>query len=104
MLIAVSLVTMPITEHLWTWDRFLRGGEDFELSALLVLSVLCLVLVLTKQCQQRVQSSLTTGWVAALQFMKRVALGIGLAGEVLVLAAAPGSDPATGRNGFPLQI
>jgi hypothetical protein len=46
---ALSLLTMPITEHLWTWDRFLETGRDFELGLLLILTVLCLVLVLSKQ-------------------------------------------------------
>src|SRR5947208_506603 len=29
MLIAVSLLTSPFTQGVWTWDRFLHGGQDF---------------------------------------------------------------------------
>jgi hypothetical protein len=103
-LIALSLVTMPITEHLWAWDRFLHGGQDFELGALLVLSFLCLVLVLSRQCQKRVESSLSTWRVAAFQFINCVAPGICLTGQVSGLYPDPGTDPESGRRDFPLQI
>jgi hypothetical protein len=39
---------MPLTEHLWTWDKFLRGGPDFEFGLLGIASLLCLVLVLSQ--------------------------------------------------------
>ncbi len=45
---AISLITMPVTQHLWTWDHFLHGGQDFELTTLIILTFLCLVLVLSK--------------------------------------------------------
>ena len=48
-LLAVLLSTSPLTQHLWTWDRFPCGGQDFETTALMVLVVLSLVLVLCKQ-------------------------------------------------------
>lgn len=103
-LIALSLITMPITEHIWAWDGFLQGGQDFELGALLVLSFLSLVLVLSKQCQRWVESSLSTWCVAVSQFMNSLAPGICLAGEVSAFNPEPGTDPRTGRSDFPLQI
>ena len=102
-LIALSLITMPITEHVWAWDRFLRGGQDFELGVLLVLSFLCLVLVVSKQCQRWV-SSLATWCVAASQLMDSLAPGIGPAVEVSTFNPDPAVDPGTGRSDFPLQI
>jgi hypothetical protein len=53
-LIAVSLITMPLTERIWTWDHFLHGGQDFEFTALAILTTLCLVLVLAQHCKQSV--------------------------------------------------
>jgi len=44
----VSVVTSPLTQEVWTWDRFLRGGQDFESGVLLVLVSLCLVLLLAQ--------------------------------------------------------
>ena len=32
---------MPLTEHLWTWDKFLRGGPDLEFGLLGITSILC---------------------------------------------------------------
>lgn len=49
---AVSLGTMPLTQRLWTWDRFLHGGQDFELGILAVLIFLSLILVLCRQSRQ----------------------------------------------------
>jgi hypothetical protein len=56
---ALSLCTMPVTQHLWTWDHFLHGGRDFELGMLMVLSLLSLVLVLAKSCKQCIQALLS---------------------------------------------
>lgn len=58
-LTAISLITTPITQHLWTWDRFLDGGQDFETNALLILTALNLVLVLAECCKQIVGKLLT---------------------------------------------
>ena len=58
-LTAASLITMPFTQHLWTWDRFLHGGQDFETGALVILTALNLVLVLAKCCKQDVGKLLT---------------------------------------------
>src|SRR5665213_889671 len=60
-LTAVLLMTMPVTERLWTWDHFLQGGKDFELGTILVLSFLCLVLVLSKHGKQCVDSLFANG-------------------------------------------
>lgn len=49
----LSVIEMPITEHLWTWDGFLQGGRDFELGTIMVLSILCLALVLSKNLKKR---------------------------------------------------
>jgi hypothetical protein len=44
------VVLMPLTEYYWTFDKFLRGGQDLEFGLLSLAAVFCLVLVL---CQQR---------------------------------------------------
>jgi hypothetical protein len=50
---------MPLTEHLWTWDKFLRGGPDFEFGLLGIASILCLVLVLSQHYKQVINLLLT---------------------------------------------
>jgi hypothetical protein len=44
------VVLMPVTEYYWTFDKFLRGGQDLEFGLLALAAIFCLVLVL---CQQR---------------------------------------------------
>ena len=48
------LMVMPWTEHYLPLDRFLRGGQDVELGLFALLSLLCLVLVLTQHFRQKI--------------------------------------------------
>jgi hypothetical protein len=54
LLTTVSLITMPLTQRIWTWDHFLQGGQDFEFGALAILTTLCLVLLLARHFKQSV--------------------------------------------------
>jgi len=45
-LTAVELLSMPVTQYVWTWDHFLHGGMDFESSLLFLVICLGLLLVL----------------------------------------------------------
>jgi hypothetical protein len=49
LLVSIELATMPITQGLWTWDRFLHGGQDFELGMMIIFSCLCLILLHAEQ-------------------------------------------------------
>jgi len=51
---AILIFVMPWTEHFWQFDRFLRGGQDFELGLLSLLTIFSLVLVLLQQRRQDV--------------------------------------------------
>lgn len=53
LLAAIVLIAIPFTQEIWTWDHFLRGGHDFETNLLLFVTTMCLVLVLTQSCNQR---------------------------------------------------
>jgi hypothetical protein len=52
LLASVVLLALPFTQQIWTWDRFLHGGQDFETTLLLILTSLCLVLVMARGCRQ----------------------------------------------------
>ena len=52
LLATTVLIAIPFTQHIWTWDHFLRGGHDFETNTLLFLTAMCLVLVLVQICKQ----------------------------------------------------
>src|ERR1700757_4324517 len=58
-LTALSLLTSPFTQQVWTWDRFLHGGQDFETTVVLILTSLCLVLVMATVCRQGIKLLLT---------------------------------------------
>lgn len=52
LLCIILLITTPLTQRVWAWDQFLRGGQDFELTALMLLTAIALVLVLSRHCKQ----------------------------------------------------
>lgn len=54
----IVLILSSFTEHLWTWDRFLRGGQDFELSLLALIAFFCLILVLAQHFRRNVSDLL----------------------------------------------
>ena len=54
-LVGLSQITMPFTQHLWTWDRFLHGGQDFETGVFLILISLCLIVVMTRACRSGIE-------------------------------------------------
>jgi hypothetical protein len=53
---------MPLMERTLTWDRFLRGGQDFEFSILWIAAILCLVIVLSQHCRQRAIQLISILW------------------------------------------
>jgi hypothetical protein len=55
LLVAVELLTMPLTQHLWTWDGFLHGGQDFEFGLFMIVICLCLALLRAQHSRQRVR-------------------------------------------------
>ena len=54
-LASIVLIALPFTQRLWTWDRFLHGGHDFETNVLLIVITLCLVLVMVQSCRQGIR-------------------------------------------------
>ncbi len=57
---------MSITEYLWTRDRFLQDGRDFELGASKVLAIFCLAPVLSKSYIQSVDVLLSAVLISSL--------------------------------------
>jgi hypothetical protein len=45
---AIEFVTIPFAQYAWTWDQFLRHGEDFDLSLLVLVAFTCLPLLLAE--------------------------------------------------------
>lgn len=104
LLSAALLVTMPVTQHLWTWDRFLHGGQDFELSALMVLSIFCLVLVLTKDSRQSIDSLFARWRLLEFQRADDVSAGIPSQGALSTFRIESVAGPPSSIYSIPLQI
>jgi hypothetical protein len=104
LLTAVSFMTMPITERLWTWDNFLQGGQDFEMSTILVLSFLCLVLVLSKHGKQCVDSLFADWCHQAFVSNHCHFVRVTLAGILWAYSNERVHSPVLSMNHPPLQI
>ena len=61
------LAVMPWTEYYWHFDRFLRGGEDFEFAILFVVSILSLAIVLSR-CRRQTMAVIhaVRRWIAGV--------------------------------------
>jgi hypothetical protein len=63
LVVAILVLTAnPVTQNLWTWDRFLHGGHDFETNLILMVAALCLVLVLAQRMQPRAGNQAAWMW------------------------------------------
>ena len=103
-LITLSLLTMPITEHLWTWDHFFQTGRDFELGTIAVLSILLLVLVISKSNKQRVAVLLSARRFLVRKFDDFVGSAFSLTGGFWTLHGVPPPDAGTCTSSLPLKI
>ena len=80
LLIAIQVITSPLTQRIWTWDHFLHGGQDFESSVLVILLTLCLVLLLAQHCKQSANLLLAAcrlfSFVCSNHLLARAATGV----------------------------
>jgi hypothetical protein len=101
---AISLMTAPLTQRIWTWDHFLRGGQDFESSSLMALITLCLVLLLAQYCKQSVKHLLATcpmfSFICGDHLLARTAPGT----AITALRSERVPDPSSGNCNLPLLI
>lgn len=102
--IAISLITMPYTQHIWTWDHFLHGGQDFEFTVLVLLTSLCLVLLLAQHCKQSIARMLANWRHCWIVRRKRTFANSTSCERILVFRRGRGSSPALSLYTFPLQI
>lgn len=66
MVATISVLTMPLTQDIWTWDHFLRGGQDFETGMLTIVMILCLAVLLSQLTKRNIYLLLTVRRVLAL--------------------------------------
>ena len=56
---AIEFVTIPFAQYAWTRDQFLRHGEDFDLSLLVLVAFTCLPLLLAEPSGRGLNQLLT---------------------------------------------
>ena len=75
-LLAFLMVGMLWTERFLTWDKFLEGGQDLELSLVALVVFLCLIILLAQRSRQAVTlqlafSLLLSGFDRARRLIER---------------------------------
>jgi hypothetical protein len=102
---AVLIFVMPLTEYFWQFDGFLRGGQDFELGLLSLLTIFSLVVVLLQQRRQNVVLLLTVRRWLSLLFGDANPRAVANAWSLIANSdAMPLSSRALYRYNLPLQI
>ena len=105
MLTALMIFVMPWTEYFWSFDKFLRGGQDFELGLLSLAALLCLVVVLLQHGRQNVSFLLATRrW---LSFVSRDPESLSIRSLYGVNAALFADPPASAglcTYNLPIQV
>jgi hypothetical protein len=102
---AILIFVMPWTEYFWQFDRFLRGGQDFELGLLSLLTIFSLVLVLLQQRRQNVTLLLTVRRWLSLVFEDVDPRAVAKACSLTAHSdAVPLSSRALCRYNLPIQV
>jgi hypothetical protein len=99
------IALMPLTEYFWHFDGFLHGGQDFELSLLAILTVLCLVLILFQHGKKDLELLICRRRWLAFEFCHAEPA---IPGEFRGLISSPHAEPlpnaALGMYTLPLQV
>lgn len=104
LMVAIELVTMPLTQQVWTWDRFLHGGQDFEFGLLTIVTCLCLGLLRAQHCRQGIKVLLAVHWLFSRLFHRRERSGMAHLATVTALRVRHMADPGPPLLSLPLQI
>ena len=104
LLTAISLITMPLMQHIWTWDHFLQGGQDFELGTLAILTALCLVLLLDRHFEQSVGLLLAACHLFSFISAYRAWAADSRNGAISAFRSGRVPSPTPGIYNMPLQI
>ena len=104
MLATISVLTAPLTQDIWTWDHFLRGGQDFETGMLSILIVLCLAVLLTQTCKRQLDSLLTRYRALAYAFRHGELPGVSIVKAFSVFRVERVRGAAIDSYTLPLKI
>jgi hypothetical protein len=100
---ALLIVVMPWTEAHWHFDGFLRGGEDFELGLLALITIFSLLIVLSRHRKQRVDFLFAIAQMLAFSLKSRAAAALKRVG-IAVSDVRPEIWTAPATYNLPIQI
>ena len=101
---AISWLAMPLTQHVWTWDHFLHGGQDFESVMLGIVIILCLAVLLSQLCKQYIDSLFAARRTLAFTFIDRELAGLPRSRAPLIFRLDQVTEAAKALNRLPLKI
>ena len=102
---AILIFVMPWTEYFWQFDGFLRGGQDFELGFLSLLTIFSLVLVLLQQRRQNLALLLAVRRWLSLVFEEGDPPAVAKTCSLTAHSdAVPLSSRAVCRYNLPIQV
>jgi len=105
LLTAILVLVMPWTEYFWHFDKFLRGGQDFELGLLSVATFICLILVMLQHGKRGVTLILASRtWICFVLRHRDDPVPGMLCGLVADWHTIAVPSPALSRNTLPLLV
>lgn len=104
MLATISVLTMPVTQNICTWDHFLRGGQDFETEMLTIVIILCLAVLLSQLCRRHIDSLFTVLRVLAVAFNRDELPGGSFVGAFFIIRMKRLNGAAIDRYSLSLRI
>lgn len=103
-LAAIAVLTMPLTQNFWTWDHFLRGGQDFETWTLTIVLILCMAVLLSQLCKRRLDLLFAVCHMLALTFNRGELPGRSPMGTFAIFRMERVNGTPIDQFSFPLKI
>lgn len=101
----VLLVVMPWTEYFWSFDKFLRGGQDFEFGLLSIATIFCLVMVMLQHGKCSVDQSFSLRkWLSIVFRHDDPVVPGSFMGLIAGLHVIAVPSPSLGLYSLPLQV
>ena len=96
-LAAFLMTAMMWTERFLTWDKFLQGGQDLELSLVALVVFLCLIILLAQRSQQAVALQLAVSrFLCCVTEITGSARSLILAGHTSIVRNATADELTSG--------
>jgi hypothetical protein len=102
-LAAISVLTSPLTQDIWTWDHFLRGGQDFETETLTIVIILCLAVLLSQLCKKHIELLFTVRPEFAFAFSHGELPGTSFVRSFFIFRTVRANGAAIDRYSLPLK-